>query len=487
MKLLIHVLKSTIIVVIVVTLAFTLFAGYRYLTFGQKDNSDHIAAKQLYLDKIKALKPNIESAPNIIFFLYDDMGYGDIGAGAPKPSIIKTPNFDQLAQDGVSLTDFYSPSSVCTPSRAGYLTGRLATRAGLPHVVMPTGSILEFIFGTLLNPDTNTRLPEEEITIANVLKAAGYRTGIVGKWHMGDRSPSLPNDMGFDLFFGSHHSNDMTPFALYRNEKVEIPAPADQRYLTEWYTDEAIRFIELSDEKFFLYFAHNFPHDPLHAHEEHQGQSDGGLYGDVLEEIDEGIGQIIETLRRSNKLDNTLIIISSDNGPWYQGSNGDFRGRKGSTFDGGQRVPFIAHWPQQLAGGKVENSMAMGIDLFPTILNILKLPAPDDRIIDGKSMLPILAESQPSAHDALYFIAGEKLISVRDQKFKYRSSTGIFYGLDGMPLAVSRKQDDWLFDLRIDNRESYDTSLRHPEKFLQLREIYESKVKDMAENPRGWK
>lgn len=487
MPLITHLLKSVLTVLVVLIIGLSGFIAYRYLGFSQVDNPAHTAAKRDYLSRIETMAPSLENAPNILFILYDDMGYGDIGAGARISTTIDTPNIDALAANGVVLTDFHSPSPVCTPSRAGYLTGRLAPRAGLPNVVFPSGSLKEFLGSIMMNPGTNLRLPEEEITLADLLHATGYRTGMIGKWHLGDVSPSLPNDMGFDSFFGSLYSNDMEPFAIYRNKDIEIPSPADQEQLTQWYTEEAISFIQSSRGPFFLYFAHNFPHDPLHVREQRAGRSDGGLYGDVLEEIDEGIGRIVDALRRSGQLENTLIIVTSDNGPWYLGNAGDQRGRKGNTFEGGMRVPFIAHWPAAIAGGRTESAMAMGIDLLPTLLDVLELPAPGDRKIDGRSMLPILVDGGPSAHEFLYYIDGETLFAVREQRFKYRAPAGVFYATDQMPFGFAVPQKDWLFDLDLDPRESYDTSSRHPEMVSRLSKEFERMRNEMANDPRGWK
>lgn len=472
--------------VILLAVLLLLFVGYRVASVSQSDDEDHLQAKQDYLKVIQdsTLPPG---APNIVFILYDDMGYGDIGAGARGSNMIATPHIDQLATSGVTLSDFHSPSPVCTPSRTGYLTGRLAPRAGLPTVVFPTDSTKALAVSTLMNPGTNTRLPAEEITLADLLKAAGYATGMVGKWHLGDRSPSLPNDMGFDDYFGALYSNDMEPFAFYRNKEIAEPAPADQTRMTEKYTQAAIKFIEKNaNENFFLYFAHNFPHDPLMVREERAGTSNAGLFGDVLEEIDDSVGEIVETLRRTGTLDNTLIIITSDNGPWYLGDAGNQRGRKGNTFEGGMRVPFIAHWPSQFQALGVVDSMAMGTDLFPTVLDILNLPAPSDRLLDGRSILDVITQGAPTPHDYLYYYDSETLFAVRNQRFKYRGAAGVMYYTDSMPMAGAVPQKEWLFDLAGDPRESYDTSLKHPEHLNQLREAFNAKKGEMAENLRGW-
>lgn len=476
-------LVSTVILLAVLMI---LFVGFRASSVSQTDDSDHLQAKQDYLKIIRdsTLPAN---APNIVFILYDDMGYGDIGVGAQGSNMIATPNIDLLAQNGVVLSDFHSPSPVCTPSRAGYLTGRLAPRAGLPNVVFPSGSTQSLAIKTLLNPGANLRLPAEEITLGDLLKAAGYATGMVGKWHLGDKSPSLPNNMGFDDYFGALYSNDMKPFAFYRNTEIAEAAPADQTRMTEKYTNAATSFIEKhAQENFFLYFAHNFPHDPLMVREERSGTSNAGLFGDVLEEIDDSIGAIVETLRKTGTLDNTLIIITSDNGPWFLGDAGNLRGRKGNTFEGGMRVPFIAHWPAQFQSLGVINSMAMGTDLMPTVLDILDLPAPKDRLLDGRSILNVLTHGAPTPHDYLYYYDSETLFAVRSQRFKYRGAAGVMYHTDSMRVGGAIPQKEWLFDLAGDARESYDTSLKHPEKLSELRNAFEAKNSAMAENLRGW-
>ena len=310
---------------------------------------------------------------------------------------------------------------------------------------------------------------------------------MVGKWHLGDHSPSLPNDMGFDSYYGALYSNDMEPFAFYRNRQIELPAPVDQTRMTELYTQEATRFIEThSEENFFLYFAHNFPHDPLSVREARSGKSDAGLFGDVLEEIDEGVAEIVAALKRTGTFDNTLIIVSSDNGPWYLGDAGNQRGRKGNTFEGGMRVPFIAHWPAAISPGRVEPAMAMGTDLLPTVLDILSLPSPTDRLLDGRSILGVLTSGEPTPHEYLYYYDGETLFAARDQRFKYRGAAGVLYSTDQMPVGAAVAQKEWLFDLAGDPRESYDTSIRYPQALNRLRAAFQKKEREMTANKRGW-
>jgi len=483
-----HRVTALLSTLLLLAVLLALYIGFRMLTAGQVDDAVRLQNKHDYLAALGQLRDAGQPAPNIVFILFDDLGYGDIGAGAIGNTMIATPHIDQLAENGVVLSDFYSPSPVCTPARTGYLTGRLAPRAGLPNLVFPTGNVRDDVVHALLNPHGNVRLPAEEITLADLLKAAGYATGMVGKWHLGDRSPSLPNDLGFDSYFGAHYSNDMEPFALFANRDIAVPVPVDQRYLIERYTQAATDFIEQhAQEPFFLYIAHNFPHDPLSVREERSGASKAGLYGDVLAELDDSVGAVVAALQRTGTLANTLIVISSDNGPWFLGDAGNQRGRKGSTFEGGMRVPFIAHWPAGIKGGRTEHAMAMGIDLLPTVLELLQLPPPPDRLLDGRSILQVLTQGAPSPHDYLYYYDGESLFAVRDARFKYRGPAGVLYGTDQIPIGITMPMKEWLFDLGNDPREAYDTSTHNPEKLLRLRDAFTARNRAMAENMRGWK
>ena len=468
----------------VLIVGIALWVGFKVFTYSQTDDETHMAAKTEYLQSLPNLTAGEQenSAPNVLFILYDDLGYGDLGTTGNKA--IKTPNIDQLASNGIQLTNFYSPSPVCTPSRAAFLTGRHAPRAGLPDVVMPSGNTLALI--STLNGN-NKRLPAEEITIADMLKASGYRTGMVGKWHMGDRSPSLPNEFGFDQYFGTLYSNDMTPLALYRDKEIEVEDPADQTQINRLYTEDVTRFIAESGEKpFFLYFAHNFPHIPLFVPEDRSGTSDAGLYGDVVESLDWGVGEIIKQLEESGQFQNTIIIISSDNGPWYQGSAGQVRGRKGATFEGGMRVPFIVHWPAGLEGGKVSDQMSMGTDLLPTLADWLNIPLPKDRIIDGKSIRSMLEEDGPTPHEYLYFFASDMLMAVRDSRYKYMDQRSLHYGPEPLGFAFGFQKGPWLFDMQNDPDESYDSTLKNPQDAKRLSQVLSAKNKEMADNLRGW-
>jgi len=292
--------------------------------------------------------------PNIVFIYVDDMGYGDLGCYGSKA--IKTPNLDRMASEGLRLTSFYSVSPICTPSRAALMTGRYAARMGIDQMHL----------ANVLFPTDKTGLPQSETTVARALKARGYSTACIGKWHLGHLSPHRPIDHGFDYYFGIPYSNDMTPSPLMRNAEV-IEEPANQDTLTRRYTEEAIRFIEQANSKpFFLYLAHHMPHIPLHASVRFRGKSAGGLYGDVVEELDWSVGEVLKALKRSSLDRDTIVFFSSDNGPWYQGSAGPLRGRKGWTYDGGVREPGIVRWPGHIPPGRVSDEPVATIDFFPT-------------------------------------------------------------------------------------------------------------------------
>ncbi len=481
MKTVLKAIGYTLLTVVVIVLALALYGVAKIKLYEQVDDQAHLKAKSQYLNELqRAARPT--QVPNIVFVLYDDMGYGDLGVTGAEA--IRTPNIDQLAAQGARLNNFYSPSPVCTPSRFGFLTGRHAERGQLSHVVFPEGHTMsnftKFRGG-------NVRIPAHEITLPEILKSVGYRTGMVGKWHLGDVSPSLPNDMGFDDFYGALYSNDMLPFAIYKNRDIAIESPADQTLLSEKFAKASTAFIrENSDSPFFLYLAHNFPHEPLHVRESRLGQSEGGLYGDVVEELDKDIGLLVDTLREEGILDNTLIIITSDNGPWFLGNPGAVRGRKGDTFEGGMHVPFIAHWPNKIHAGQVIDGLAMGTDLLPTVLAMLNLPQPVDRIIDGKSLLGMLTQQQASPHDYLYYYSG-KLLAIRDKDYKFVPTRGIHYGMASLPIAVTVPKGPYLFDMRQIGNESYDVQANRPEVFHRFEQVFQEREASMAENRAGWR
>jgi len=401
--------------------------------------------------------------PNFVVIYCDDLGYGDIGCyGSP----IRTPNIDGLATDGLRFTDFHSGNPVCSPSRSALLTGRHNTRVGVPRVFFPR--------------DT-TGLPTNEITIAKHLKGHGYATGCVGKWHLGHLHPHLPTDHGFDEYFGIPYSNDMSPRWMMDGDKV-IEQEAPLETLTPRYTERAVRFIQQhKNEPFFLYFPHTYPHIPLAASSRFRGKSQQGLYGDVVEELDWSVGEVLKALQENGVAENTLVVFSSDNGPWYQGSPGKHRGRKGTTLEGGMRVPGIARMPGTIASGRVSGAFASVMDLLPTFSNLAGIPQPANPL-DGQDISSILRGESSDIerkNPFLYFDGWDaqcsrlgkwKLHFARRNDFIY--SPGPTGGVKTLPLSPPE-----LYNLDLDKDESYDVApenpkivedlLRRTESFLQ--------------------
>lgn len=385
--------------------------------------------------------------PNIVIILADDLGWGDISANGSE--LISTPNIDRIGREGVRLTTFYAGSNVCSPSRAALLTGRYPIRSGMQHVIMP---------------HSKDGLPQSEVTLPEMLKSAGYATGMVGKWHLGHTDEFWPTAHGFDEFFGVAYSNDMSPFDLYRHKTI-VESPADQKKLTDEYSSAARDFIERhADEPFFLYYAETFPHIPLFVSDEASGQSEAGLYGDVVEHLDQGVGNILDALDRAGVADNTLVILTSDNGPWFEGSAGELRGRKGETHEGGFKVPFLARWPSQIPGGTVSDAMAMNIDFLPTLAAISGAQMPVDRVIDGRNILAVMKGSSETPHDVLFFFNGNDIVAVRDTRFRLVLHT--YY--KSFDVAFERFGAVLLFDLLRDPEEQYSFMREHPEAMKRL-------------------
>jgi arylsulfatase A-like enzyme len=372
-----------------------------------------------------------------------------------------------MAAEGMRFTQFYSAASVCTPSRAALLTGRLPVRTGLYSDRR-----------RVLFPDSAEGIRDEEVTVAEALKSKGYATACIGKWHLGCRPEHLPTRHGFDFYYGLPYSNDMasveegfprTP--LYRNEEV-IERPAVQDTLTRRYTEEAVRFIEENRARpFFLYLPHTFPHVPLHASEEFRGKSPRGLYGDVVEELDASTGRILGTLRELGLAGRTLVFFTSDNGPWLtQGENGGSAGLlregKGSTWEGGMRVPGIAWWPGKIGSGAVSAALGSTLDLFPTILRLAGAEPPADRTIDGKSLLPALLGTGPPERETVHYYRGSRLMAVRKGPWKAHFITQPGYGPEG----PKEHDPPLLFHLEHDPSEKYDVAAQHPDVIAGLRE-----------------
>jgi arylsulfatase A-like enzyme len=349
--------------------------------------------------------------PNFVIILADDLGYSDLGIyGSEK---IKTPNIDGMAAEGIRFTGWYSNSTICTPTRAAMLTGRYPSRVGLDLGIPLSG------------PGSQDGLPQAEITLPEVLSQAGYTTGIIGKWHLGHQEQFNPTLQGFDSWFGVPYSNNYNEgnIPLYRDTQI-IENPVDQRYLTQRYTEEALKFInDNSESPFLLYLPHTFPHVPLHASPEFEGRSEAGLYGDAVEEIDWSVGQILAELKKLDLDENTLVIFTSDNGPWIDqgengGSSGPFYCGKGSFFEGGIRVPMIARWPGKILPGRVESSLAATFDLFPTIIHLAGAEIPADRVIDGQDIQGLLFGTGSRGDDEIIFTYDQKLRGVRAGEWK---------------------------------------------------------------------
>lgn len=442
-----------------------------------------------------------KNSPNIIIIFTDDLGYGDLGTyGNPT---ISTPHLDQMALEGQKWTNFYVAAPVCTPSRAGLLTGRLPIRSGMASDKRG-----------VLFPDSKGGLPQSELTIAKALKTKGYQTAAVGKWHLGHLEPFLPTKHGFDSYFGIPYSNDMNRtesidglsgidsqiqlaeqerfqaynVPLMRNERI-IEQPADQRSITRRYTEEVVTHIkQMKKEPFFIYLAHNLPHIPLFRSEEFKGKSKAGMYGDVIEEIDWSVGEILKTLKEENLDKNTLVIFTSDNGPWHTfkthgGSAGMLRGAKGGTFEGGMRVPAIFWWPGKLKKGVI---MEMGttLDLMPTISELTGIKLPKDREYDGYDLSTVLFSSGKSPRNTVFYYHGTKIRAVRVGDYKahfiiqneYGSQTA--HPITSPPLEIPNQltllENPLLFNLAIDPGERYNIAQNHPEIIAEIRKIIEA-------------
>ena len=430
--------------------------------------------------------------PNIILIFADDLAYGDLGIYGAKGWT--TPNLDQLAEDGTRFTQFYVPHAVCTASRAALLTGAYANRLELYGALDHTAK-----HG--LNP--------EETTIAELLKANGYQTGMVGKWHLGHHPEFLPTRQGFDSYFGLPYSNDMwpnhpesknyyPPLPLIEGEKA-IAYLEDQQELSSWYTYKSLEFIEKNQEKpFFLYLAHNMPHVPLYVSDKFKGKSEQGLYGDVMMEIDWSVGEIRKKLKALGLEENTLVIFTSDNGPWlsyggHAGLQGGLKEGKGTSWDGGIRVPAIFTWPGKIPAGTVQNQSAMTIDILPTLAKLTGSPLPKLKI-DGSDIWSLVMGEKGSLKPYFAYYNTNELQAVIYGKWKlvfphtYRTiPVGTELRNDGIPVKYShiKLEKAQLFDLAKDPGESMDVSAQNPEILTQLNGFADQARADMGDSLTG--
>jgi len=404
--------------------------------------------------------------PNIIVIYCDDLGYGDIG---PYGSKVPTPNLDRMAKEGVLLRQFYA-SPVCSASRAALLTGRYGVRVGVPGV---------------LQVNDNYGLHPREQTIANVLKTRGYRTMCVGKWHLGTHPPYMPTARGFDDYFGIPYSNDQDPCVLIRGTQV-VDSKVDQETVTQKYTQAAVDFVrESASTPFFLYFPHTFPHSPAAASRDFRGKSPLGVYGDSIAEIDWSVGRILDTLADLGLDENTLVIFSSDNGPWFQGSPGRLRGRKGDTFEGGLRVPFLARMPGAIPAGKVLEPFASTLDLLPTFAGLAGAELPPNPL-DGVDIWPMLTGVAELVQRPMYLYFQEfELQCARLGKWKLhvaRANGPAFTKSPAEGRMNLRLLNPELYDMDADPEESASVAADNPDVVKDIRNRIDALLPSLPES-----
>ena len=523
-----------ILVAIVLVAALALWHGSRphvgqgYAVLDTSVYTDPARDAQPVADVVRRAATAPARLPNVVLILADDLGYGDVGAYGN--TLIRTPHLDALARDGVRFTDFYASHSTCSPSRAGLLTGRYPLRTGITFPIQPAGDDLGRTVARRLGrvsarigvadlvqggESAAPGLPPSEVTIAEALKVAGYTTGMVGKWHLGDfrSAPQYhPRRNGFDFFAGFYATNDEFPYQYWKNDSViEENLGLRQGPVTAMLTREAVAFIDAHHtEPFFLYFAHKNPHIPLVPSAELRGKSAMGPYGDTVEELDWSVGEIVQALQRRGLLEDTLIVFTSDNGPWHLGNPGPLRGRKGQPMEGGHRVPALAQWTGHIPAGLVVSAPVMSIDLFPTILQLAGLDLPRDRVIDGRDIWPLMSgAATTSPHDALFFFNANVIDGVRSERWKYYRWVNLYTApvpLDKVDTLVGQGAHDYtytdpqtgqtahlmthdplLFDLSLDANESYNVIERHADEAARLHAAIEDWERDFFANPRGWR
>ncbi len=438
--------------------------------------------------------------PNVVIIFMDDMAYADIGAFGAEG--YETPHLDRMAEEGRKFTDFYVSQAVCSASRASLLTGCYNVRVG--------------IMGAL-GPKSNIGISDKEITLAEICKQKDYATACYGKWHLGHHKKFLPMQHGFDDYFGLPYSNDMWPYHpgvmhlpmeqrlkhwphLPLIDKNEIVNPQvsgeDQVQLTTQYTERAVEFIEQNKERpFFLYVPHSMVHVPLYVSDKFKGKSEQGLFGDVMMEVDWSVGQILDTLRKHKLEENTLVVFTSDNGPWlsygdHAGSADPLREGKGTMFDGGCRVPTIMWQPGTIPAGTVCNEPAMTIDILPTVAELIGAELPEHKI-DGQSILPLMlgAEGAKSPQEAYFFYYGEELQAVRMGQWKlhfphgYRTLAGRKGGTGGKPVNYSQDKIGLaLFDLWKDVGEQHNVADDHPEVVEKIKQLADAMREDLGDS-----
>ncbi len=442
----------------------------------------------------------VAAPPNLVVIFMDDMGYADIGPfGA---TAYETPNLNRMAEEGRTFTDFYVSQAVCSASRAALMTGCYNVRVGIQGALGPSSAI---------------GIHQDEVTLAEICKQKGYATACYGKWHLGHHHQFLPMQNGFDDYFGLPYSNDMWPFhpavmhlpmeqrlkrwphlPLIDKNEVVIPevTPEDQEQLTTQYTERAVAFIESHvDQPFFVYLPHSMVHVPLYVSDKFKGKSSRGLFGDVMMEVDWSVGQILDTLRKHNLQENTLVIFTSDNGPWlsygdHAGSAAPLREGKGTMFDGGCREPAVMWWPGKIPAGTTCSQPAMTIDILPTVAQLIGAQLPAHKI-DGRDIWPLMSgeANAVSPQEAYFFYWGGQLQAVRSGRWKlhfphdYRTMNGRPGGSGGRPAEYETASIGLaLFDLNADVAESVDVSSQHPQVVQRLTELADVMRADLGDS-----
>ena len=432
-----------------------------------------------------------EAKPNVVLILADDLGYGDLSCYGQDA--YQTPAIDKLAQEGVLATDYYVPVPYCAPSRAALMTGRYPLRNGMTRNPHPDTTPEADVVG----------LRAEELTLGEVFQGAGYKTGMIGKWHLGHKERFYPTRNGFDSYYGILYSNDMLPIQIMENEAV-AENPVDQRTITTKYTERAVEFIQKNTEgPFFLYLAHTMPHKPLAVSDKfYTPDTPDDLYHDVIRELDWSVGEVVKALEAKGILENTIVIFTSDNGPHYGGSTGGFKGKKATPWEGGTRVPFIIRNPSKLPESETVDTPIWSLDLFPTLLHLCGLEAPKGLIFDGEDIVGILRK-KTTAHGPVFSTQNEQIITIRDGDWKlyvnkprYLSARDLnpdwvdIKAPNGTNIIAQTEQPtpmDYpgvvpeefdhpnpLFNLAEDPSEMVDLSRSHPEVVESLRKKYEA-------------